>query len=180
MFGAVLGLPLFHKRKKGKGNCMKTLKIGEKEYSLEFSFAAAEHKALVQNMFNVMSGAYIVKNGVSAETENGKNATMAMINGVSEMVADIPQICRVAFYAGLLENSPVKEDEAKELMKQYMRENKMSFHRLFEELKQCMEDDGFFDLSGLTEMIQSMNSAAENQVEKVQNGTVDKKSTSTK
>lgn len=158
---------------------MKTLKIGEKEYSLEFSFAAAEHKALVQNMFNVMSGAYIVKNSVGAVADK-ESTTTAMINGVSEMVADIPQICRVAFYGGLLENNPVKEDEAKELMKQYMMENKMSFHRLFEELKQCMEDDGFFDLSGLTEMIQSMNSAAENQVEKVQNGTADKKSTSTK
>lgn len=129
---------------------MKTLKIGEKEYALEFTFEAAEHKELVQSMFNVMSCAYIVRN------EDETNETAAMINGVAEMVADVPRICRIAFYAGLLENSPVSEVEAKELMKQYMKDNKLSYNKLFEELKECMGDDGFFDLSGLAEVIQSI------------------------
>ena len=65
-------------------------------------------------------------------------------------------------------------------MKQYMVENKISFHRLFEDMKQCMEDDGFFDLSGLNDMIQKMNSAAEKQAEKVKEKAPAKKSTSTK
>lgn len=153
---------------------MVTIKIGEKEISLEFTFAAAECKSLVQNMFNVASGAYIVKNSLS-ESQKGGNAAASIIDGTSEMVADIPKICRVAFYAGMLENNPVNEDEAKELMKQYMKENKLSFYRLFEDLKKYMEEDGFFDLSGITEMLQQMNKAAEKQTEKS-----DKKSTSTK
>ena len=53
----------------------------------------------------------------------------------------------------------------------------MSFYRLFEDLKKYMEEDGFFDLSGITEMLQQMNKAAEKQVEKAQNKS---KSTSTK
>ena len=147
---------------------MKTIKIGDKEYTLEFTFEAAECRGLVQSMFNILSGAYILRNAggavggdLSKEEENA-TAFRCMVDGSSEMVADIPHICRVGFYAGLLENNEVSEDEAKELMKQYMKENKISFHGMYELLKQCMEDDGFFDLSGLTEMIQKMGEQMEN------------------
>lgn len=139
---------------------MKTIKIGEKEYTLEFTFEAAEHKNLVQMMFNVMSGAYLLKNG----SENNTVLAAALI-GTSEMVADIPCICRIAFYAGLQENSPVSEPEAKDLMKQYMKENKLSFNGLYEFLKTCMEEDGFFDLSGITEMVKQMESAVKDRQE---------------
>ena len=146
---------------------MKTIKIGDKEYTLEFTFEAAECKGLVQSMFNILSGAYILRNAggavagdLSKEEENA-TAFRCMVDGSSEMVADIPHICRVGFYAGLLENNEVSEDEAKELMKQYMKENKISFHGMYDLLKQCMEDDGFFDLSGMTEMIQKMNEQME-------------------
>ena len=159
---------------------MKTFKIGEKEYVLEFTFEAAEHKALVQNMFNIMSGAYIVKNGANSDQDEA-SAAVAVINGTSEMVADIPRICRVAFYAGMLENNPVSEDESKTLMKQYMKENGLSFYNLFEELKKCMEEDGFFVLSGLNDMIQTMTDNAEQATKKQPKTPQDhKKSTSTK
>lgn len=159
---------------------MKTIKIGEKEYVLEFSFEAAENKDCVQSMFEIMSGSYFAKRGLADGNKNNAAAAVAMIDGASEMVADVPRICRIAFYAGLLENNPVSESEAKELMKQYMKENKLSFSKLFEDLKQCMEDDGFFDLSGLTDMIQQMNSAAEEKVAEIQKTKGTKKSTSTK
>lgn len=139
---------------------MKTIRIGEKEYTLEFTFEAAEHKNLVQMMFNVLSGAYIVRNGKSDEM-----IVSAMINGVSEMVADIPHICKTAFHAGLQENSSVSEEESKALMKQYMKENKLSFNGLYEFLKGCMEEDGFFDLSGITEMVDQMNQSMQEQVQ---------------
>lgn len=157
---------------------MKVIKIGEKEYALEFTFEAAEHKNLVQMMFNILSGAYIVRNGKKEEM-----VAAAMINGVSEMVADIPHICRTAFYAGLLESNRVDEETAKELMKQYMKENKLSFNGLYEFLKGCMEEDGFFGLSGITEMVEQMNQSMQEQtVEKAAKTPQDhkKKSTSTK
>ena len=150
---------------------MKTIKIGDKEYTLEFTFEAAECKGLVQSMFNVLSGAYILRNvagavgGTLSKEEENTTTFRCMIDGSSEMIADIPHICRIGFYAGLLENNEVSEDEAKELMKQYMKENKISFHGMYELLKQCMEDDGFFDLSGLTEMIQKMNEQMESSEE---------------
>lgn len=137
---------------------MKTLVINGKEYKLEYSFEAAEHKDTVQKMFNVVSGAYLAKTGIaSAESKDEDKLASAMIDSVSLMVADIPHIVKTVFYSGLLENNPVSEEEAYELMKQYMKENKFSYAKLFEDIKECMEDDGFFDLSGLTDMVQKMN-----------------------
>lgn len=148
---------------------MKTIKAENKEYVLEYTFEAAEHKQLVQKMFNVLSGAYVVKRS-GAIKEGGDawiTAASAMIDGVSEMVSEIPHICITAFYAGLLENNPLSEDESKAVMKSYMKENKISYRKLFEEIKQCMEDDGFFDLSGLTEMLNEMNQSMEDQAKKM-------------
>lgn len=159
---------------------MQLIKVGNKEYQLEFTFAAAEYRELVKKMFNVLSMSYLYEDMNATDLDNGMSKEMkvgALFNGASEMVADIPHICYTAFYAGLLENNPLTEDEAREVMKSYMRENKLSFRTLFENLKKYMEDDGFFDLSGLTEMLQAMN-GAEQKVTKLPQD--HKKSTSTK
>ena len=147
---------------------MLNLKIGEKDYTLEYSFMAAEHNETVQKMFNVVSGAYLIKkaNLTSEGTENKEDMASAMIEGTAEMVADMPHIVKTAFYSGLLENHNVSQEEAYDLMKQYMKENKISFRKLFEDIKTCMEDDGFFDLSGLTEMMEEMNKSVESQTKK--------------
>lgn len=139
---------------------MKIIKIGEKEYKLEYTFAAAEHKETVQAMFNIMSGAYVIKN--SPTKENEQSSTTAMLNGVSEMVADIPHIVKTAFYAGLIENHKITEEQSYQLLKQYMIENKISFKKMYEDIRSYMEQDGFFELSGLNEMIEEMNQTAEN------------------
>lgn len=143
---------------------MKTIKVGNKEYQLEFTFEAAECRDLVQKMFNVLSMSYLYKDVNAAEMENGLSKDMkvgTLFNGASEMVADIPHICYTAFYAGMLENNPVSEKEAREIMKTYMKEQKLSFKALFDELKQYMETDGFFELSGLQEMLKNMTGAME-------------------
>lgn len=144
---------------------MKSIIVNEKEYKLEFTFEAVEHKELVQKMFNIITGAYLVR---------GDNVMTSLIDGSADMISDIPQVCRIAFYAGLLENNPLSADKAKTLMKIYMKDNKLSYRGLFEELKQCMEDDGFFDLSGLTEAINEMNKSIEKTTKS------QKKSTTTK
>lgn len=148
---------------------MKTIKVGNKEYQLEFTFAAAECRDLVQKMFNVLTMSYVYKDVNASDLDKGMDKEMkvgSLFSGASEMVADIPHICYTAFYAGLLENNPLPEEEAKELMKSYMKENKLSFRALFENLKKYMEEDGFFDLSGLTEMIAEMNGQTEQKTPK--------------
>ena len=151
---------------------MLNLKIGEKDYTLEYSFMAAEHNETVQKMFNVVSGAYLIKKVNITKEQNEKDEmakeemAIAMIEGTGEMVADIPHIVKTAFYSGLLENHNVSQEVAYALMKQYMKENKVSFRKLFEDIKACMEDDGFFDLSGLTEMLEEINKNVEEQTKK--------------
>lgn len=144
---------------------MLNLKIGEKDYKLEYSFMAAEHNETVQKMFNVVSGAYLIRKA-NITGENKEDIANAMLEGTGEMVADIPHIVKTAFYSGLLENHNVSQEEAYDLMKQYMKENKISFKKLFDDIKTCMEDDGFFDLSGLTEMMEEMNQSVEAQTKK--------------
>ncbi len=154
---------------------MRIITVNAKELQVEFTYEAAEYKGLVQNMFSVVSGAYIMKN-------TGENKAEAVLNGTAEMVGEIPHICKIAFYAGLLENNPVSADEAKKLMKSYMEENELSYAGLYKEIKKWMEEDGFFKLSGLTEMLEEMSQNAEEEIQKQTKTPQDhrKKSTSTK
>lgn len=161
---------------------MKTIQIGNEQYTLEFSFEAAENKAVVQRMFNALSMSYIGKR-LDLEGKNSKvEIAAAMIDGTADLISDMPHICKDAFYAGLLEHHHVTFDESKKLMKQYMKEKKMSFKGLYEEIKETMEEDGFFNLTGLTEMVAEMNKQDEEEVKKVPKTPQDhkKKSTSTK
>lgn len=133
--------------------------IKNKTYKLEYTFEAVRHKQLLKMMFDIMSGAYTTKKILAVKDENEANAVVAMLDGTSDMVADIPEITEIAFYAGLLENNPVSKEEAKDLMKQYMIDYKLSFNALYTQIKECMENDGFFDLSGINEMLKQMNKA---------------------
>lgn len=142
---------------------MKTITIGEKEYQLEFTFEAAEHRGLIQDMFRILSGSYLVRrgSGESRDKDTERMETAAsMLDGVAEMISDMPHICRTAFYAGLLEHHRVPENGATQLMRQYMKEQNLTYMQLYEEIRKCMEDDGFFALSGLTGMLEQMNAAA--------------------
>lgn len=145
---------------------MKTIQIGNKDYVLEFTFEAAGYKPIVQKMFNALSGSYIFKRLDMSNEENKTQMAVAMADGTADLVSEIPHICMEAFYAGLLENNPVSLEESKNLMKEYMKANKLSFRGLYNEIKSIMEDDGFFDLAGLTEALEEMNKAMENGEEK--------------
>lgn len=144
---------------------MKTLKIGDKEYILEFSFEAACHKQLINKMFKLMSGSYLGRSGLTgADDETKAERASALIDGVADMYSDIPDTVITAFYAGLLENNAVlNEKEASKLLKQYFKENpddeSATFPGMFELIKECMQDDGFFKRTGLDKMIENQIAA---------------------
>ena len=158
---------------------MKIIKANNKEYKLEFSYEAAECKELVQKMFNVRSGAYLVSESDNLEKDP---SVLDMLKGTVSMISDIPSICRIGFYAGLLENNQVTEEESKDIMKSFMKENNISYRKLYDELNKCMEDDGFFDLSGITEAVTEIFGEQEEQKPKKTTKTPQdhKKSTGTK
>jgi len=135
---------------------MQTLNINGKTYDLEFSFAAAEEGNLIQSMFKVVSGAYFFEHG------NKETMAAAMMHGTAAMVGDLPVICKQAFFAGLKGHTEgITYEDAVELMQAYMKENKMSFNAMYQLLKTQMEEDGFFELTGITEMMQQMSQTAE-------------------
>ena len=137
---------------------MKTITVDGKEYKLEFGFDAVEVGDLVQKMFEVKSGIYIARSA-----QEGNNIAVAMLDGTSEMLATIPKICVLAIYAGCLEHNPVSMEEAKALLKKYMKQEKKSCTDVYNEvLMPCMEDDGFFVMSGIEKMIDTINHEMEN------------------
>ena len=160
---------------------MKKILISNKEYTLEYGFEAAEVKSVVQRMFNALSMSYIAKR-VDMDGENSKETiAAAMIDGTAELISELPYICKDAFYAGLLSHHKLDEETAYELLKTYMKENKISFKKVYEEIKEAMEDDGFFDLTGLTEMMKEMEGTEEEKPKRTPKQPQDhKKSTSTK
>ena len=146
---------------------MITFEIDNKEYTLVFGFDAAENKDIVQKMFDIVSGAYVFN-----ESSRTKNTTAGLVNGVGKMIADYSEICHMAFYAGCLQHNPVTRAEAKTLVRAYITEKRKSdkkygYSQLFEEIKTCMADDGFFELSGLTEAMEQMNRTALEQLKQV-------------
>lgn len=151
---------------------MRILTIGGNEYKVEFSFEAAEYKACVDKVFRVVSGGYIMKQGMSG-TEEKNEVAAALLDGTSDMFSDMASLTYTCLYAGLLENNPVEnEDAAKQLFKQFFRENpdddRASFQGMFEFLKKCMEEDGFFKLTGLDKYLKEMSEAMENAIKEKQ------------
>ena len=144
---------------------MKTLKIGDKEYILEFSFEAAKHKQLINKMFKMMSGSYLGRSGLTGAADETKaDRAAALIDGVADMYSEMPDTAITAFYAGLMENNAVlNEAEARKLLKQYFKENSddesATFPGMFNLLKECMEEDGFFKLTGLDKMLEEQMAA---------------------
>lgn len=136
---------------------MKIIKINNKEYKLEFGFDSAECGELIQKMFEIKSGTHVLRSA-----QKGNTIAVATLDGTSEMLSIIPKICALGFYAGMIEHNAVTEDEAKTLLRIYMKENKKSFTDVYNEIiYPCMEDDGFFFLSGIEKMITDMNQAIE-------------------
>lgn len=165
---------------------MKILTIGGKDYKVEFSFEAAEYKDCVDRVFKIVSGSYLMKNGPSEDGEK-VSMTTAIMDGTSDMVSDIPKIAVTTLYAGLLENNPVENEQAaRALFKQFVKENpeddRASFWGMYDFLRDCMEEDGFFKLTGMDKVIDKLNEAAEEQKSKSGKIPQDhkKKSTSTK
>lgn len=150
---------------------MRTLTIGGNDYKIEYSFEAAEYKDCVDKAFKILSGGYLMRrNGIpdddSPVAERKREMAAAFVDGTGDMLSDIPKIAVTFLYGGLLENNPVaSEAEAKELFKQFVKENpndeRASFFGMYAFLRDCMEEDGFFKLTGLEKMIAEMNAATE-------------------
>lgn len=149
---------------------MKTITINGNDYVLEFSFAAAEYSPVVEEMFEMLTMAPVFKNvnQNTLETENDNEMLKAIIAGQIEMTGKIPTIAMDAFYAGLREHhSDISKSEARTLLKEYITETDKDFQDVYEELSLCMENDGFFKLTGIQKKVESMTNATKDKVAEI-------------
>ena len=151
---------------------MRLLTIGGNEYKVDFSFEAAEYKDCVDKVFKVVSGGYIMKRGITGKEDKSEMAT-AMMDGTADMFSDMASLSITCLYAGLLENNPVEDEKAaRALFKQFVKENpddeRATFPGMYEFLKKCMEEDGFFKLTGLDKYLKDMSEAMEKAIKEAE------------
>lgn len=127
------------------------IKIGNEEYKLEYSVEASLYCECIENVTNLMFSA--------STTDDLKE----MIKGIS----NLPSTTLTLFYAGLMEHHGTHKsgdgkvasiDDAKDLAVQYFKEHKEDgAGNWFELMNLCMEqvgEDSFFDLIGITQMME--------------------------
>lgn len=133
---------------------MREIKIKDKPYIIKFTHKAAKCQNCVQKVFELLTGTMAMGN-----LPTDREPTLAdMLNGVGKQVAMIPAMCDTMMFAGLKAENPVAtEEEAGDLLIEYMEETGKGYAEIFEGFKKCMEEDGFFKIAGIEDMIQSMN-----------------------
>ncbi len=138
---------------------MLNLTINGKEYTLEYTIEASLYSECTEKITSLLSS-------VAMSTSNED------LHGLLKNMSNIPQTTLTMFYAGLLENHSEEVEsinDAKALIKQLMKENKedeslSSFYGIMLKIVDCMADDGFFEQTGLTKLLNMSQTEEENVV----------------
>lgn len=136
----------------------KVLNIGGQDYKLEYSVEASLYADCVSSLTGLMT---------DIESAGNENDIKKVLTGIS----NVPQTTLIMFYAGLIEAHGTHPDgdgkvpdiqSAKRLIAQYMKEHKEDeTGNFFGIMQMCIEqmgEDGFFDLTGMTAMMNAMTS----------------------
>lgn len=139
--------------------------VDGKEYTLEYTFEAAENQKCVDAMTDIFGGAMMSK------IDETKTEAL-QIRDFLMTISDLPRMAMDMFYAGLLEchgedgdGTITSRSDAKRLYKQFCRENPedamaVSYYGLITVISDQMEKDGFFKRTGLEDILDSMETAA--------------------
>lgn len=145
---------------------MKRITINNKEYTLEYSIEASLYDECTKTVMDTF-----VKASMSAGYVKDGDA-MAAISGVVESIANLPQKVVTLFYAGLLEHHGNSGDhsvksraEAKNILVMYLKESGKSFVDVNNELLECIGEDNFFDLTGLSMIGKKIDEITEENME---------------
>ena len=138
--------------------------VDGKEYTLEYTFEAAENQKCVDAMTDIFGGAMMTK------IDESKSEAL-QIRDFLMTISDLPRMAMDMFYAGLLENHGEDGDgtitsrlDAKRLYKQFCKENPedamaTSYYGLITVISNQMEEDGFFKRTGLEDILENMGNA---------------------
>lgn len=123
---------------------MKTITINKNEYKFEFTIEASLCDECVEKATETLFTAF-------QNTDNDGLKT-AIKN-----ITNLPQVATTMFYAGLLEHHALSKEEAKALMRDYLKEHKEdgkgNFFEIIGVMTEIMAEDGFFELIGLPQIL---------------------------
>lgn len=141
--------------------------VDGKEYTLEYTFEAAENQKCVDAMTDIFGGAMVTK------IDETKSDAL-QIRDFLMTISDLPRMAMDMLYAGLLENHGEYGDgtitsrmDAKRLYKEFCKENPedamaVSYYGLITVISKQMEEDGFFKRTGLEDILENMEKATKN------------------
>ncbi len=127
------------------------IKVGNTEYTIEFSFEASLYGECTEKVISFMSA--IPESGSAEE-----------IKQFLTSLSDIPSTTLTMFYGGLMEHhgedgdgTVLSKKDAKAVLRAYLEENKDNedgtFYSVMEKMIEQMGEDGFFDRIGLTKIL---------------------------
>lgn len=145
------------------------LNIKGKDYTFEFTIEASLYNKCTESIAGLFADLSI------AQEEQDIKKTISSLG-------NLPQTTLTMFYAGLMEyhsDEITSIDDAKNLLRDYFKEHKEdgkgNFYEVMQLMLEQMENDGFFEQIGLTQML-----TEENQVKEVKKPQDHKKKTTTK
>lgn len=139
--------------------------VDKKEYTLEYTFEAAENQKCVDAMTDFFGGAMMTK------IDESKSEAL-QIRDFLMTISDLPRMAMDMFYAGLLEHHGEDGDgtitsrmDAKRLYKQFCKENPdnpmaISYYGLVTAISEQMGEDGFFKRTGMEGILETMEKTA--------------------
>lgn len=137
---------------------MKRITVDGREYQIEFTIEASLYDECTVSAMEVFAKMGAAQ--ADAQENNYEGAIKQMITSM----AGVPQRALTLFYAGLLEHhgtdsgdgSVKSKADAKRILVKYLREAGKSFDDVANEMMQQMAEDNFFDLVGLNQMMERM------------------------
>lgn len=130
---------------------MKKVKINNKEYTFKFSIEASLYNECTEATMGMLIGM-----GDAYNDDNAVDKAKKVISSIS----NIPQTALTMFYAGLLEYHGAEGDgsimdmsDAKKVLADYLREYNKNFYDVMNDMVECMGNDNFFDLIGVSNII---------------------------
>lgn len=131
----------------------RVINIGGNDYKLEYSIEASLYADCTESLMGFIAN-------IADGTKDGEKDFKKLISSI----ANIPLTALTLFYAGLMEHHGVDGDgtvtsisDAKHLIKQYISEHSEddtgNFYEVISICYKQMENDNFFDLIGLSNMV---------------------------
>ena len=150
---------------------MRKLTINNKEYTFKFSIEASLYNECTESVMNMLMSvgdAHGEAASIDGEDADAKDRLMSVMRKTVSTIANIPQTALTLFYAGLMEQHGASGDgsvtsilEAKDLLAEYLRESEGNFYDVMNLMIECMGEDHFFDLTGLSKVLSKLEVGGE-------------------